>query len=178
MRDSTTIPQNDTTVDLSSAQWSEIDKLKLKSYIEFPETVYSPSTGSPSPDLKTAQTMYERVVVTRNMSAELQSMTLLHPHKHVDYRVLPTEWLNQSDLVIAKVAGYDRASFGLPAAIDVYPLLVKVSPTFMVAATQLSHARTRRFAPSMRWMRVLSHVVSFVTGQEVNNTWMPTLTSS
>jgi hypothetical protein len=33
----------------------------------------------------------------------------------------------------------------------------------MVAATQLSHCRTRRFSPSIQWMGVVAHILSFVS---------------
>ena len=156
MRDSTKSPQNDTMVNITEAEWSKIDAMALKTYIEFPAAV--PHNGSTA--LQTLQTVWERIVVTKNISSSLPAMALLHPHKHIDFVVLPQAWLRQSDLVLATVAGYDRATFGIPAT--AHPLLVQASPLLMIAATQLSHARTRRFAPSKRWMAVLSSIVGWL----------------
>ena len=53
----------------------------------------------------------------------------------------------------------------------------------MVAATQLSHCRLRRFAPSARWMAVVSHILDFVSGgawkpPTSQPLWVPSVTAS
>ena len=102
-----------------------------------------------------------------------QHLDLLHPHKLVDYAVLPAALLPKAHLVLAKVAGYDTACFGLPNPSHTFPFLVTASPTVMVAATQLSYCRRRRFAPSSRWMGVVAHILAFVSG----GAWAPANTS-
>lgn len=72
----------------------------------------------------------------------------------VDYAVLPDDMLSKSALVLARVAGYDTACYGLKGT-QAYPFLALPAPNLLVAATQLSHARRRRFAPSDRWMQVV-----------------------
>jgi|EP01046_Picozoa_sp_COSAG06_P036006 hypothetical protein len=106
-------------------------------------------------------------------------------HKKVDFVKLPPAWLAHSDIVIAKVAGYDNCTFGLPPANDTWPLLASPAPDLMVAATQLSHCRLRRFAPAPRWMAVVSHILTFVSSGAwkppsagVSKLWVPSVTAS
>jgi hypothetical protein len=160
MRAAKKAPQTDTAVNITSSQWAKIVELKLKSFVEFPASL-PPSFGDGTA-LAVKQTLYERVVVTKGMG-QLPEMALLHPHKHVDFVAFPATLISSSELVIAKVAGYDNASFGLPAPNVTFPLLVAVSDNVMLAATQLSHCRTRRFAPTVGWAEVVIRVLSFVS---------------
>jgi hypothetical protein len=166
------VPQTNTTTNVTADQWTAINNLQLRVYLEFPSQL-PPSVAaaagvhSHAVDntlLPVAQSMWERVVVANQdgLGPALPYLALLHPHKHVDYVQMPASLVSQSDLVIARVAGYDNASFGLPTS-DIYPLLVTVDNKVMVAATQLSHCRTRRFAPSDRWMAVATAVLDFAS---------------
>jgi hypothetical protein len=51
---------------------------------------------------------------------------------------------------------------GLPKA--AFPLLVAAGPKLLVAATQLSHCRIRRFAPTDRWIAVTERILAFASG--------------
>ena len=178
-------PQTNTTAVVTPEEWAEIRAKKLKVYLEFPR--YAPPEGGapPEPPLAVAQTLWERAAVSaaEGLGAELPHLALLHPHKHVDFVKLPPSWLQSAALVIAKVAGYDTASFGLPGPNATWPLLATPRPGLMVAATQLSHCRLRRFAPSARWMAVVSHILDFVSGgawkpPASQPLWVPSVTAS
>lgn len=105
------------------------------------------------------QTLWERAIaVTSFGPTTMQNLSLLHPHKHVDFVVLPNSFA--PDLVLARVAGYDTASQGLPNA--VYPLLGLMAEWLLVAATPLSNPRARRFAPSARWQEVVARILRHV----------------
>ena len=126
--------------ELTSAEWASIQAMSLSVYLEFPAELPG-ATGKP---LLTAQTIFERVVVAPTAGlGPLAHLALLHPHKLVDYAVLPTELLPESDLALAKVAGYDSACFGLPPANETHPFLARASPKLLLAATQLSYCRRR-----------------------------------
>jgi hypothetical protein len=160
-------PTANATVSVSAVEWKAIGAKRLKVYLEFPRALPSVVVGGGEADavaLSVNQTLWERAVVSASggLGAELAHLALLHPHKYVDYVLLPAGWAIQADLVLARVAGYDVASLGLPSS-GVWPLLVRPTPTLMVAATQLSHCRTRRFAPNSRWIAVAVHVLSFVS---------------
>ena len=172
MLPSTKIPQSNTTVAISAAQWAQIAALELRSYVEFPR--WAPPAlldGSPSyaaTPLAVRQTMWERAIVTQDSALVrahgLVPLALLHPHKLVDFVVLPTPAHAAVDLVLATVAGFDNASLGLPPPNRTWSLLVESSDrSLLVAATQISRCATRRFAPSARWMVVVRRILAFVT---------------
>ena len=166
----------------------------LQVFIEFPAAL-PPTTpaaaaaaaaaeaAETAPTLPVAQTVWERAVVTSDaFGAALPRLALLHPHKYVDHALLPAAWLPQSDIVIAKVCGYASATCGLPPPNATYPLLVRASGTLLVAATQLSRARARRFAPSAAWMVVVDRILAFASGTATGSLpqplWSPSVTAS
>lgn len=178
------VPQKNTTVVVTPAEWSAFHAKKLKVYVEFPRA----SPGETEP-LEVGQTLWERVAVSEptGLGPGLPYLALLHPHKKVDFVKLPPSWLGkQTSLVIAKVAGFDNATFGLPDHTSntsgPFPLLAVPTPGVMVAATQLSHCRLRRFAPQERWMAVVGHILSFVSSgawhPPVGTLWVPSVTAS
>ena len=155
-------PQSNTTV---RVDWAAIAAKRVRAYVEFPRALDDGAT------LVTQQTLWERAVVSAadgvGASGELPRLALLHPHKYVDFVRLPETWLAHADLVLAKVAGYDNATFGLPAATSTYPLLARhpdAPDSVLVAATQLSRCRLRRFAPSTRWMAVTRRILEWASG--------------
>ena len=91
MRDSEKVPQNDTTIEVSVGEWQQINQLGLRTYVEFPASIPAGLDVAPTP-LRTMQTLWERIVVTQNLSESLPLMALLTPHKHVDFVNLPEEW--------------------------------------------------------------------------------------
>ena len=106
------VPQTNTTVNVTAAQWDSISKLDLSVYIEFPSQL-PPAASSSSAvlgvgsararpvaadaSLPVAQTLWERVAVSASggLGAQLPYLALLHPHKHVDYVQLPASLLPQ-----------------------------------------------------------------------------------
>ena len=167
-------PQTASGTNVTEAEWAAIRAKKLSVYLEFPGSLPG---GAPLP---VAQTVFERVVVSAKAGlpsgappAALGHLRLLHPHKLVDFAVLPAALLPKADLALAKVAGYDTAVFGLPPANETHPFLVAASPELLVAATQLSYCRRRRFAPSDRWMAVVAHIFGVVSGGH----WKPSDTA-
>ena len=118
---------------VSAVEWKAIGAKRLKVYLEFPRALPSVVVGGGEADavaLSVNQTLWERAVVSASggLGAELAHLALLHPHKYVDYVLLPAEWAIQADLVLARVAGYDVASLGLPSS-GVWPLLVRPTNT-------------------------------------------------
>ena len=163
------------TTGLTPAQWQQAESLGLRVYIEIPASLPASTPGAGAvPPL--GSTFWERAVVTpagatRFADRDMSALSLLHPHKQVSFSnvcaVLNTSgcewWRERSEIVLARVAGYDNASFGLPLNAS-FPLLVAASPTLLVSTAQISHARTRRFAPTARWSLVIQRVFDFVVG--------------
>ena len=202
-------PQKDSTTNVTQREWEQISTLNLFVYVEFPATLPAATAtatathigthtrmtseaaaalvdlvdlvGAPV-DLVGAQTLWERVVVTKSFHPDLPMLSLLHPHKYIDYVQLPPTWLARADLVIARVAGYSNASLGLPPATAMHPLLVPATERLLVAATQLSQCRTRRFAPSRGWMAVVDRILTFTSQAAAGSMplplWTPSVTAS
>ena len=154
-------PQRNTSVNITAAQLSIIQSKRLRTFIEFPGV--DPISGR---DLQVQQTEWERIVVSKALSP-LAALDLLHPHKYVDFVQLPAAWLPFSSLLLCKVAGYSRATLGLPQSNRTWPMLATPSDDLMIAATQLSRARTRRFSPSARWYAVFDQILNFTS----SGTW-------
>jgi hypothetical protein len=154
-------------------------------YWEFPHSLDSLTGTLHTADapLKMGQTLWERAVAVRPIGKSTPNMSLLHPHKQVDYVVLSGVTLSPI-IVLAKVAGYDSATDGLPTAPDrVFPLLAtpSQSPLMLLAATPLSNARTRRFSPSARWQEVVAYVLNHIAPKAdvpISGLWVPSVTAS
>jgi hypothetical protein len=83
------------------------------------------------------------------------------------------------EVVLARVAGFDNASLGLPPT--VYPLLTEINTWLLVASTPLSNARTRRFSPTARWQDVTSRILAHVAPQTLvapAGMWIASVTPS
>jgi hypothetical protein len=65
-------------------------------------------------------------------------------------------------LVLAKVAGFDTAVFGLPA--NTHPLLFEAAEGVLVATTCLSRFVTGRYAPTDAWPVVWNAILGHLTG--------------
>lgn len=137
----------------------------LRLYIEYPDALEGVSLGEP------VQARWERAVVTSEFFApELERMRILSMHG-CWYR--PVE-AGVPHLVLAKVAGYDRAVYGLPET--VHPLLVEL-PDYpvLLAASKLSHFITGRYAPTAAWKALWEHILAWLAGgrAEITLTWTP-----
>lgn len=161
------------TVNITSTQWSRCAALSLRMYVEFAQlTIEAPL----------AQTQWERVVASDTKMPGLDFLDLLHPHKNIVYiNATTTLGLNNTLLVLARVAGYDNAVDGLPGEPGrVIPLLTHMellpNLTVLWAATPLSNCVTRRFMPSTRWMAVWTHILRALVGAGAAPvTWQPTV---
>ena len=66
-------------------------------------------------------------------------------------------------IVLAKVAGVDKADFGL-ADVKTFPLLIRQDGMF-IALTKLSNFEHGRYEPLESWKTVWRYIVSFVTNE-------------
>ena len=93
-----------------------------------------------------------------------------------DCHFLPAE-ARVPHLVVARVAGYDNALYGLPDK-DVWPLLFEhPSGDVLVATTKLSQFVTGRYAPNDAWERVWQMILHWVQpeSQLPRLRWTPTV---
>ena len=162
-------PANRTPID--PAVLAEAARKKLRVYVEYPEAL---------PDLKLdppRRAVWERTVVTSDaFGPALEKMRILMVQ---DCHFLPTEAADPH-LVLAKVAGYDTAAFGLPAE-GVWPLLfTHPRGDVLVATTKLSQFVTARYAPTDAWPPVWQMVLGWlVNGEKVPEPkWTPVVRPS
>lgn len=136
-------------VELSPGALEEAARKRLRIYVEYPAALPGIDLGAP----RTAA--WERAVVTgEGLGADLPPMSLLAVHA---CRYLPVRAANP-EIVLARVAGYGRAVFGLPK--EYFPLLFDwQAGRALVATTKLSGFIRARYAPAAGWQTVWQFIL-------------------
>lgn len=144
---------------LTPAQRALIREKRLRVFAEYATL----SDTVPQPDT----IAFERVVVVDSLSPELRPMDLLSVNRGWYIR-------QQADhplMVIAKVAGFDTAVYGL-AETPNYPLVYKAEENLWVSTSQLSNYARVRFAPDFRWKSFWETLMGNLLGHPVKfRTW-------
>jgi len=147
-------PQYPKTVrTLTEAEIKVFKNKRLSVYVEFAST-------APSPDVKMLE--LERVVVTQPMGTMLRPMDILSINRSYYIR----EKAAQPSLVVAKVAGFDKAVYGLKDT-ENHPLLYKDENGILRCTSQFSDFAKCRFMPEMKWKLVWETLLHELTGREV-----------
>lgn len=140
----------------------------LRLYVEYPSMVPDVSFSSP------ASASLERAVVTTDtFGTSVSPMELMYIHS---CRYLPCEAADPL-LVIAHVAGFDRAVYGLEDT-DAFPLLfVHPDKPVLVATTALSHCVTGRYAPADKMQAVWTWILLWLAPEHeaVPLRWTPSV---
>ncbi|CAG7652689.1 hypothetical protein PAESOLCIP111_06603 [Paenibacillus solanacearum] len=127
---------------------------RLKLYIEYPQSVAGYSVGLPQ------STDKERVVVTADFFApEHQPMTIMTMHS-CWYVPMQAQQQDETEvhLRLGRVAGYDKAVYGLPNTS--VPLLWEwTGRNVLIAASALSHCIRGRYAPNVVWRDVWKRIL-------------------
>jgi hypothetical protein len=124
---------------------------KLRVYVEFA------GTG------ETKEATWERAVVSSSFFGKgLLEKRILSPHNCRFVAVDGASAGVKTHLVLARVAGYDKAVFGIPEK-GTHPLLVEQG-NVLAAASQLSRFVTARYAPSEAWLSVWRGILAWVMG--------------
>jgi len=148
------------TVRLDSAEFAAAEKKGLRLFIEFPGAVPGMETEAPR------RTTWERLVVSSaRFAPALPQLRILAAH---DCHFIPVRsavgeisasW-PEADLVVARVAGYDKAIYGL-AKTGVFPIFFKLpGHQLLVATTRLSSFVTGRYAPAHDWVHLWRRVLA------------------
>ena len=149
---------------------SQSRKKRLRLYLEYPLAVSSQ---------RPLVADRERAVVTTSFFGDhLLPLSLLSLHS-CRYVPLSHEYgEGQAHLVLAKVAGFSRAVYGLPPPAETHPLLVDhESASMLLAATQLSRFITSRYGPSAAWTTVWARILRWLLArdQETPLSWTPSV---
>jgi len=126
--------------EVSEAQLEAARQKKLNVLVEYPQAISGVDFAVPQ------DARWERgVVAARDDELGLPSLSMLALH---DCRFLPAK-ADAPLLVLGRVAGFDRAVFGLPT--PAHPLLFQTKQGEWIAATKLSSFASARYAPSSDW---------------------------
>ena len=141
---------------------------RLRLYVEFAGGLPGLRGG------KVRTTQWERAVVaSRLFGHALRPKRILAIH---DCHFVPMK-AKRPDLVVARVAGFDSAVYGLPAK-DVYPILFKhPKRDILIATTKLSQFITARYAPSEAWDVIWRRILGWLCGSKAmpRLKWAPTV---
>lgn len=125
---------------------------KIRLYLEYPDKL---------PDLcvekETFHASLERGVITSDKLMNLEPMDIIG----VNDCYTRVAKVNAPLIVLARVAGFDQAEYGIED-VESYPLLCE-KDNILVAFTKLSNFRTGRYEPLGAWQSVWKYIISFVT---------------
>jgi hypothetical protein len=139
------------TLRVEPKSWDRAREKRLRVYVEFSQSV-------PRVELGPAKSaVWDRVVVT---AASLpQPLTRHRILAAQGCSFLPvTSEVESALLVLARVAGYDTAVFGLPR--QSFPLLFRSPDGHLVATTKLSGFITGRYAPTAEWVALWRYILA------------------
>jgi hypothetical protein len=123
---------------------------KLKLYVEYPSFIPGIDVGKPR------GTVWERVVVSSDaFGSEMPKFRIVAVH---DCHFTPVS-ATDPIMVVARVAGYNTAVYGLPE--EAYPILFELSDkNVMIATTKLSGFVTGRYAPTQAWKVIWEQILN------------------
>ena len=125
---------------------------RLKLFIEFPESVPGLEFAPPQ------KTTWERLVVSSDAFGDrLPKLRILTTH---ECRYVPVRAENPM-LVVARVAGYDTAVYGIPESAS--PILFELPDrNLIIATTKLSGYVTGRYAPTADWKTLWERILKML----------------
>lgn len=162
------------TVKMDSTLFEEVSKKRLRLYLEYPSSI----PGHLSNGIK--KTHWERAVISSDSFApELERGRILMIH---DCHFVDME-LDNPDIVVARIAGFDSAVYGLPEKVS--PILSEISThseqgSIMLSTTKLSQFITARYAPTDAWNEIWNCLVEWLLpGNKTRKLkWRPTVEPS
>ncbi len=160
----------DRTTSVSEDLFNNAAAKDLRLYIEYPGMLPGMDVGDPErADLERA------VIATDVFGSSLEPGRILAIH---DCHYVKAG-AQHASIVLAKVAGFDKAVFGLDD-VDTYPLLFELNTHTLVATTKLSQFITARYAPkgAMQaiWRRVFQWLQPGAAVPELD--WIPAVCPS
>lgn len=152
----------DTRTKVDAAVFEQAAAKKLRLYVEYPAAVPGLEIGQPQ------STVWERGVVSSDEFGDaLPKLRILGIN---DCHFLPVQAPDPL-IVIARVAGYDKAVFGLPETAQ--PVLFE-HENLLIATTKLSNFVTGRYAPTEDWKTIWQHILHKLDPEAmVDLSWTP-----
>ncbi|MFA7673110.1 MAG: hypothetical protein WCY62_04570 [Clostridia bacterium] len=152
---------------ISSKLIQKIIKKKLKLYAEYPLSVADTVTGLP------CTIKYERLVVCSDFFGNDLKLNSILMINGCWLRSL-SQSINHSEdiLCLAKVAGYDELTFGMPSQKQTVLSFLNNDPDLLISTACLSVFITARYAPKCRWKGLWQGILHHL-GCDVKLDWIP-----
>ena len=146
------------TVSISSEIFNQAAHKKLRLFIEFPSSLPSIELG------EVRHTKWERVVITSSAFDEtLQKNRIVMIHD-CNFVTLQAE---NPHLVVAKIAGFDTAVYGLDSTVT-HPILFNhPNADILVSTTKLSQFVTGRYVPKEAWISIWKMILFWLQPDQV-----------
>lgn len=148
-------PEQGTVV--TSEDLALIQSKSLRVFMDFPQQIGEHLC------VKTDTMELERIVVCDSLTPQLPSMALMAFHRCVLKELDQTP--DSTYLVAAKVAGFDKAVYGLVNT-PVHPLLYQLNNHLMVAATSISNFAACRYLPEQRVQSMFEYIMNWLLNKE------------
>lgn len=143
-------PENATPVD-STLEYAAQRGLRV--YVEYPATLPDVNVEPPR-----GSRLARAVITSDEFGPKLGKMRILEIN---DCHFVPVK-ATKPAIVLARVAGFDTALYGLPSS-DVYPILFELTPgKILVSTTKLSQFITARYAPEEAWKLVWKRILDWL----------------
>ena len=140
----------------------------LRLYVEYPAALPDLEVGAPR------TTQWERAVVaSERFGSSLEQLRILAIH-NCHYVPVAAE---HPDIVVARVAGFDTAVYGLPDQVSPV-LFTHPRGDILVATTKLSQFVTARYAPTDAWRTIWDTILAWLTDDPPALHWTPTVRPS
>lgn len=176
------------TTQLSDRAFENAARKNLRIYVEYPSSMPGVEAGKPlatsTLNAEWGGSCYERAVVTSDaFGPELPKLSLLN----LNHSYFVPVTVDRTDLILARVAGFDKAVYGLPSNNVIfgmqlrYPLLFEhPDGSILISTTKLSQFVTARYGPTEAWRLVWRRVLGWLCPhQEITNLkWTPSVRPS
>jgi len=136
---------------ISFRLYNQAQKKGLKLYVEYPTSF--PGINIPG---DVFHATLERGVITSEAFTPLKPMDIVGINDCYALKVNVKHPL----MVLAKVAGFDKAEYGIDD-VEAYPLLFQEG-NCMVALAKLSNFKTGRYGPNNSWKAIWNYIVSWL----------------
>lgn len=140
-------------VAIQNSDYALANKKKIRMFVEYPEAI----PGYTLPDTTHYNKLERGVVYGNFFGSKLPAMSILgiNGTHLIDINV------KNPLIVMAKVAGFDHAQFGLDST-KYYPLLFQ-KENALIATSTLSNFKTGRFGPTPSWKTTWEEILKWVT---------------
>ncbi len=156
---------------ISQEDESLIEAKSLRVLVEFPQRIGTTDSS------KSDTLNLERIVVCDSINTELPFMSLLSFNRCILKET--SDSINHPILVAAKVAGFDKAVYGLKDT-ETRPVLYYRTPHLLVSTTCISHFASDRYMPEQKIKSLYEYIFRWLLSKNTVtfSSWITYITPS